>query len=249
MANNNQVNNNNRENPELDSLDILYGKPQMTKKDKFKNFLYYYKSAIILSVVVIIVLGVLIGQVVTKTDYDITVMYAGRYYINPGSYDSIDSALKEIIDTDYNGDGKLAIQIINRTIKTPDKQQQEEDESDEYLYDSTSSEEMTVFRTELMAGESVICFLDENLYKTIEDKERFLELSSALGKKPENAVDDYAIYLKDTPFANACEEFELLGDDTVVCIKKRIVTYDSEKYSYNLDAFKKLFEYNAPENK
>lgn len=249
MANENQVNNNNRENPELDSLDILYGKPQLTKKEKFKNFLYYYKSAIILCTVVIIVLGVLIGQVVTKTDPDISVMYAGRYYIDPHSYENIDAAIKSIVNTDYNGDGKIHIQFINKTIKTPDKQQQEEDESDEYLYDSTSAEELSMFRTELMAGESVICFLDENLYKTVEDKERFLELSSVLGKKPDGAIDDYAIYLKDTPFANACEEFETLGDDTVVCIKKRIVTYDSEEYSYNLDAFKKLFEYVAPENK
>lgn len=248
MANDNQVNKKNGENSELDSLDILYGKPQMTKKDKFKNFLYYYKSAIILCTVVLIVLGVLIGQVASKTDPDIYVMYSGRYYINPQSLTAIDTALKDIIATDFNKDGELYIQIINRTVKTPDKQQQEEDNSDEYLYDSSSQEDLSIFRTELMAGESVICFIDENLYKTIEDKSRFLELSSAIGTKPENAIDDYAIYLKDTPFASACEEFELLGNDTVICIKKRTVNQNKDKYSYNLEAFKKMFEYTAPEN-
>lgn len=227
---------------ELDSLDILYAKPEMTKKDKLRNFLYYHKTVLVLGAVALIILGVLIGQVASKTDPDVTVLYAGRYYIDPTSYDAIENALKEFIVDDLNSDGQLSIRIISRTIKTPDKHKQEQDGSDEYLYNSTSVEELSVFRTELMAGESVICLIDENLYKTIEDKERFLELSSALGYTPENAEDEYAVYLKDTPLADACPELEALADDTLICIKRRIVTLDKEIYDNNLEAFKRLFK-------
>ena len=240
---NNELNNKNQDSEELDSLDILYGKPKMSKMDKFKNFIYYHKTMLLIGIAATVILGILIGQVATKSEPDISILYAGRYYIDPNSQESIDSALREILDGDYNGDGKLTIQFINRTIKTPGQHKQEQDESDELLYDSSSIEEMSMLNTELMAGESVICFIDENLYKNIENKERFVELQTLLGDTPENAVDEYAVYLKDTPFADICEEFKTLGKDTVVCIKRRVVTYDKEKYEYNTDAFKKLFAY------
>ncbi len=240
---NNELNKKSQDTEELDSLDILYGKPKMSKSDKIKNFLYYNKTFLIIGIIAVAVLGILIGQVTSKSEPDISILYTGRYYIDPNSAENIDLTLKEIINKDYNGDGKLTIQFINRTIKTPGQHKQEQDESDELLYDSSSAEEIAMFNTELMAGESVICFIDENLYKTIENKDRFVELKSLLGNTPENALDDYAVYLKDTPFGNACEEFKSLGKDTVVCIKRRIVTYDKEVYEQNTDAFKILFAY------
>ena len=234
----------NKEDTEaLDSLDILYAKPKMSGMDKFKNFLYYNKFALIAGALAVVILAVLITQFATKASPDVSIMYTGRYYINPEAQTNIDLALKTVLTDDYNGDGKVTLQFINRTVKTADKQQQEQDESDEQLYNSFSAEDLSVFNTELMAGESVICFIDENLYKNITDKSRFVELKTLLGDTPEKSVDEYAVYLKDTTFASLCEELEALGEDTVVCIKRRVVTCDKEKYENNTDAFKKLFDY------
>ncbi len=239
----NQNNNENEYTENLDSLDILYGKPTLTKKEKFKNFIYYYKTTIIICICVAAVLGVLIHQAASKTEPDITLLYTGRYYIDPSSYENIEAFFDELVGVDYNKDGEFKIRLVSRTIKTADKQQQEQDESDKLLYDSVSADDLSLFRTELLAGETIICFIDENLYKTIEDKERFMTLEKALGEKPEKAVDDYGIYLKDTPFGDATKEFKTLGDDTIVCIKKRIVSIDTEIYNNNLEAFKKMFDY------
>ena len=240
MENNYQKNENNA--PEFDSLDILYGKNEMTKKEKIKNFLYYNKFTIAIVLVAAVIIGILVNQTVSRTNPDVTILYAGRYYIDPESSTQIKDAVGEVIGVDLNGDGKIFVQLIARTIKTADKQQQEQDESDELLYDSTSQEDLSMFRTELMAGESVICFIDENLYKTIDDKERFVDLSTLFGKTPESAIDDYAIYLKDIPLSQNCASLKTLGGDTVVCIKKRIVTMDQDVYNNNLEAFKKFFQ-------
>ncbi len=229
-------------NAEQDSLDILYSKPEMTKKEKFKNFLYYHKTTIIFVAVAIVVFALLIAQVVTKVEPDVYMMYAGRYYIDPKSYDSIQAAMVDRMGSDYNKDGEVMIEIINKTVKTNEMNEQQEEESGEQLYTGDMAEALSAFQTEIAAGESIILFLDVLLYENVMENGRLLPLEDALGYKPEGAIDDYGIYLKDTPFADACPEFESLHDNTIVCIKRRLITGDQKVYANNLEAFKKLFE-------
>lgn len=230
------------QNKEQDSLDILYGKTEMTKTEKFKNFIYYHKSTIIFAIVAIVVFGILMGQVMTKVEPDVYMMYAGRYYIDPKSYDSIQSTLIELMGNDYNGDGDVKIEIINKTVKTYETNEEQEDEMGEELYTGDMAEALSAFQTEIAAGESIILFLDVLLYENVMENERLLTLEEALGYKPEGAIDDYGIYLKDTPFAEACPEFKSMLDNTIVCVKRRVMTIDQKVYFNNLEAFKKLFE-------
>ena len=187
-------------------------------------------------------LAVMVGQVATKVEPDVYMMYAGRYYINPSSYDTIQKTVADLINSDYNNDGAVEVEIINKTIKTKEVNEKQEEESGEELYTGNMAEALSAFRTEIGAGQSVILFLDVLLYNDIVDEQRLMSLEDVLGYKPEGAIDDYGIYLKDTPFAEACEEFKSLGDTTIVCVKRRVLTCDKQIYQNNLDAFKKLFD-------
>lgn len=230
------------QNKEQDSLDILYGKIEMTKKEKFKNFLHYHKSTIIFVAVTVVVFALLMAQVLSKTEPDVYMMYAGRFYIDPKAYDSIQEAMTERMGSDYNGDGKIHVEITNKTVKSYEVNEKQEEENGEELYTGDLAEELSIFRTEIAAGESIILFLDSFLYEDVADEGRLLPLEDALGYKPEGAIDDYGVYLKDTPFADACPEFESMLDNTVVCIKRRVMTVDEKTYKNNVEAFKKLFK-------
>ena len=228
-------------------LDVLYEKPILTKKQKISNFIHYYKSAFIFATVAIVMIVFLTIQALGKTDPDLYVLYAGRYYLNGDSYSSINKTLTGIMNDDYNGDGTVYIEFISQTVKTREQAEKEQQESDEYLFTGDLAEGMESFRTEIMAGMSVICLLDEQLYDDIADEGRLTKLIDVLGYTPEGAKDDFGIYLKDTPFADACPEFTELSDTVIVCFKKRLVTNDSDDYINHLAAFRKLFNYEAPE--
>ena len=231
-----------KENINQDSLDVLYEKPKMSKKDRFKNFVYYNKATIIVIALAVTVLIILMGQVVTKVEPDVYVMYAGRFYLDPNSYESIQGVLTDRMGYDYNKDGKIKVEIISKTVKTKELNEQQKEEMGEELYTGNMAEALSAFRSEIAAGESVILFLDELLYEDVANEGRLLPLKDALGYKPEGAIDEYGIYLKDTPFADACPEFEGMLDNTVVCVKRRVLTCDEDVYQNNLKAFKKLFE-------
>ena len=232
---------------EYDSLERLYGKPKMSKQEKIKNFLYYNKVAIIVGAIIVVVLGVLIGQLVTKKTPDVYIMYAGRYYIDPKAYQGLDEFFVKYMNEDYNKDGEVFIEIINKTIKTYEQNKKEEEESNEELYMGNYSEELGVFQSEIAAGQSVILFIDTLLYENIKEQNRLMPLSDVLGYTPDGAMDEYGILLGNTPFANAIPEFKSMLDNTVVCIKRRVITCDQKVYNNNLDAFKKLFEAEYPQ--
>lgn len=237
------------QNEQNDGLDGLYGKIELTKKEKFKNFIYYHKIGIIVGVIIAVVLSILIGQMAGKVEPDVCFMYAGRYYVDPNSYQSIKGLFTDKINTDYNGDGEINIEIINKTIKTYEQNKKDEEESQEHLYTGDMAEALSAFQNEIAAGESVILFLDVLLYEDIRDAERLIPLSQALGYTPEGAMDEYGILLGKTPFANAVPEFKSMLDNTVVCVKRRIITCDKTTYDNNLNAFKKLFEADYPSPK
>ena len=239
-----EINNDNTEKKdgqEGGSIDILYEKKAMTKRERFSNFFYYYKTALIFSLIVIAVIIFLVIQVISKTEPDLYFLYSGRYYVDSSSYTNIQNTLSELINKDYNSDGKIYYELITKTVKTPQQAEKEQLQTDEYLYTGDLTEGLSSFRTEIMAGASIICFIDEQLYQSIADEGRLAKLSSVLGETPSLAIDEYGIYLKDTPFANACPELKKLSENTIVCIKKKIVTTDSEVYQNHLEAFKILF--------
>ncbi len=245
-----EINNDNTDKSgreEESDLDTLYGKTDLTKKQKISNFLYYYKTAIIISIIVLAVVVFLVIQTVTRTDPDLYFLYSGRYYIDADSYRNIQVAFQDLINKDYNSDGKVYFEIITKTIKFPEPANTEGQDSSTYLNGSDVLDGMSSFRTEIMAGSSVICLVDEQLYESLASEGRLETLSTVLGKAPENAIDDYGILLKDTPFAQACPELKKLSDKTVVCIKKKTVAMSEKTYEYHLDAFRILFECNNAE--
>ncbi len=84
--------------------------PPKTPKGKLENFWYHYKWHTIITVFVVGVLAVLIGQLVTKDDPDYSVVLAIQGYASDAATAKLEAELEKY-GVDVDGDGKVEVQI------------------------------------------------------------------------------------------------------------------------------------------
>ena len=223
------------------------------------NYWYHYKWHTIIVLFFAITLTICISQCSTKAQADIVVMYAGPRQLNANEHREIELAFNAVMPSDYNGDGQKYAEL-NPLVLMTDKQLAEakeriEAEGGTFYYDAnTLNNNRSSFSNQMFAGECSICLLDPNWYGDVNKSGGFRKLADVLGYKPDKAIDDYSIRLKDTAFAQYFSAFDTLPDDTVLCF--RILTSAStllpgrtneEKYAHQLDMFKSVMNFVMPE--
>ena len=226
----------------------------------FENFWYHYRGVFLAVLAGIVILGIGVFQMVTKTTPDIYIMYAGPHYYENTM--GVMNAFVAAMDKDYNDDGEKVVnilQVVNYTDEQKAKLKEEHDkmaaeakdgsEYDFSLDEGFLEEERNRFREEIMYGESIICILDPSLYGEIEGAKMLLTLEEALGYKPESAYDDYAIRFKDLPFAQYYKTFSELDEDTLIVVR-RVTAMTSLKgkkakarHENHVDFFKSIVEF------
>ena len=222
----------------------------------FKNYWYFYKWPIIIAVFFLIAFAVMIPQVIGNIDYDIYVLYAGPYIFQMGEKDQMEDIFRQLMPRDYNGDGKKQVLVADMTIMTEEQLQRAMEEFSKdgkipLVLNQYSGFHMDKpFSQEIFAGESVICLLDPSRYEQVKSRSGFLPLTEALGYKPDAAIDEYGIYLKDTEVGGYFPLFGQFPDDTILCIRRLStasvfigVKKAEVKYQYHLDFFKRLIEF------
>ena len=220
------------------------------------NFWYHYKWETLIVIFVAIVLAVVIPQSVTKTEYDTSVLFTGPEFIDADENAAIESAFRQIMH-DYDQNGSKELQLINLTAFTADQAKalvQTGSYTMSVLSPYLETNVMDNFSTQIFAGEASICLLDPYWYSIVRREDGFVPLSEILGYTPEKAIDEYSIYLKDTDFGSFFTAFDVLPDDTVLCMRRMSTASallgqnrTEKKYEINKKLLVDIFSFKAPE--
>ena len=157
--------------------------------DFFENVWYHYKWLILIVLVLASVIIVSVTQILQKGDPDIHVLFIGQNYITAEGRNEAEESLNKV-SSDYNGDGKLSMDLVELTVTTIPGQ------SYDYVYQQDA---LTRFETEIRAGMSTVFIVEESFY----DKITKLGLAAPLsvvfgeGKVPENAFDEFSFRLRE----------------------------------------------------
>lgn len=218
----------------------------LSPSERIRHIWYYYKWFIIFALIVIGFASVCFVQCANNKEPDAVIMYAGPQPMSSAYYKYIDAALTDIMSEDSNGDGEKTVDLIEITLATsaPTNSQQ----TLQSVQQDTNRERFYIERT---TGPSVIYLIDKKIYPSM--KGTLCSLEDVLGYVPENAADDYGIYLSDLPcYKNT--DLRYLPSDAVLCIRQQrqfsmIKGNDSEQYyNANVSFFKDIVNWTENKN-
>ena len=201
--------------------------------EKLDHFWFYYKWHTLVAIFIVFVLTVCIVQSCTKTEYDVTVLYAGPYIYSASEVDVVIEELNSVMPRDFSGDGEkntglVTYQVLNQEqIEALQKQlaaEREEGKTDAFLNTSYFSSQSEMYTSALMTGEYAILLIDESLYQKLEGTEgRLRKLSEVFAIVPESAFSDYGIRFCETALYQNSKQLSMLPEDTVLCLASPLV--------------------------
>lgn len=196
---------------------------------------------------------------VSREKIDINVLYTGPEYIASDIKD-MKTAFVQTMTYDYNDDGKKGVQITDITLLS-DEQLSERTKAanavgERFLYNPKDIQDSKKkFELEIFSGESLICLLDSYWFDYVVDASGLLPLKDALGYTPDNLINEYGVYLKDTKFGQFFTAFENLPDDTVLCFRRmstksifKSEKKEEERYNNHKQMLKDIFEFTLKED-
>lgn len=235
-----------------------------------ENFWYHYKWHTIVVTFFAALIIALIVQISGKEKHDIKIVFSGDLNVDienadllvslPSTLENITKAFEQLIDEDYNGDGKKNAIAYGERLISPERQKELAEEAKDKSVNtnehwvsmySASDYQTSVekIKTLMVTGEAIICLMDSHSYELFYKDSMFAKLEDVLGYLPEGAIDEYSVELKKTEFGKFFEtNFALLPDDTRICIRTKAQMKTSknfdEIYAANVDVFKKVFSFN-----
>ncbi len=190
----------------------------------WENYWYHHKwKTIIIGFFAIVGIATLV-QILTRTEPDINIMYAGPAYVPSAEYNELCAVFENIMPEDYNGDGKKSVAFKNLMIKSDmqiaaDKTAAEQ-AGVEYMLDSrANSESKSVFSTEILAGEYVVLLLDKSLYDEALTGGGLSPLSEVFDGEVMGAADEYSVRLGDMKLYKYYKAMQILPEDTLLCVR------------------------------
>ncbi len=219
------------------------------------NYWYHYKWATIIGLTFVVIFTVLISQCASKTDDDVTVLYAGPAQLSANQAREVQFALQAVMGEDYNGDGVKQATVSPLLLMTDAqleaaKKQAKEDGITLIYNQQTLNDNHTKFSTVIFSGECVICLLDPNWYGDVNNAGGFAPLKDVLGYTPEYAIDGCSVYLRDTPFAQYFTAMQAYPEDTILCVRRvatvkgfRSGSREEKEYNNQIDMFRKIMSF------
>ena len=210
------------------------------------NFWFKYKWHVIITLGFLIIFAVAFVQMLLKTDYDVTVMYAGPTYcvVYKDDYERIFQEASK----DYNGDGENHLLFNSTVYMTIERIEQaaKDNENDKLIMIRENQKSHEAFQNQMMAGTPNFFLLDPSLYE--EYKDAFGNISELIGYELDSDMlyADDAIYFKKTALAKAFASedcLKQLPDDTLICILDKHVMIDEEELNNAKDLLKSIIEY------
>ena len=168
----------------------------MTLQEKYNHFMYYYKTYVIIGLVVLIVGGVLLYHVITHVEPDLSILMINNTY-----QEIEDQSMFDEFSDRYgydNSEGKMAV-LNNFYIKT------EEEGADGELLNS-SYQNLSALQTWMYAGQDDVIIGNGVFVKnSLVDGEAFLDLREVFTPEQMEMYAEYIVYGKPVDMD---EEFE-----------------------------------------
>lgn len=162
----------------------------------FKQYGYYYKYVFITLILAVVLLTIGLVSCLSKTDYDLTVILSGDFYIYDTEVYAYENVFKEYID-DWNGDGKVNVLVMGLSTNAGNAQLN-------YSYNQR-------FQAEIMTGEVLLFITDEDKYKMLANAEGVADVSSLL---PEGYPESRYFRFSSSSFAQKVrDEYKVLCGD------------------------------------
>jgi len=214
------------------------------------NLWFKYKWVIIISSAFLITFAVLLIQILTRTNYDVHIVYAGpglRDFATPEGQKYREKYIEAFLPvaTDRNGDGEINISVNNIVYLTPEQQ---EEVAEDNMYDLLAMEQANKqsykdFQDVIMSGSMVFCLLDPSLFNDYKDA--FGNINDILGYEVDSELlyAENAIYFKKTEFAKNVSVFNSLPGDTILCVMTRHQLTSDEEEKTAIDMLEKIMAY------
>lgn len=219
------------------------------------NYWYHYKWITVIVAFFVLVLGIGTFQMCSKEDYDIDILYTGPAMLNTDQKRDLAAAFASVMSGDFNEDGEKTVLINDITVlsdeQIAEKEAEAKAESDQLYYDYKSRENaISQVTTLISGGETVICLMDEYMYDKYKSNNAFVPLTELLEDVPDYALDEYSVYLMDTPFGQYFSACMALPADTILCVRRASVFGGNNKsaekrYELNIETFKQLFAFSV----
>lgn len=220
-----------------------------------ENYWYHNKWQTILVVFFTAFGAVAVSQMISKINDDVIILYGGPYQFSANETREIQSALQSVMSADFNGDGEKHVQMISILLMSQEQIETARKNAAAsgnvvVLNNATLIQNRSQFSTQIFAGETVICLLDPNWYTDVYENGGFIKLSEALGYTPDNAIDEYSIYLHDTGIADYFTALQVFPEDTILCVRRMstATAFKSEKkeairYENQLQMFRDMMSF------
>ena len=215
-------------------------------KTKVKIFFTYYKWYIFIALFFVVAITVMVVQMCTRDEYDISVMYAGNAILNDSAGAHIESAFETL--------GKEGEKAVLYELTVMDDEEIGKAYEKGYTSASVSPEKVRKHREALamnvMSDEYFILMLSPECYEIMKSNnalERLDDIGVALGDSQLRA-DEYSLMLSALGFAKANKAFAIFPSDTVVCFKKISEMNEDkkkkqEKRAHDIEILKKMVSY------
>ncbi len=182
------------------------------------NLWFKHKWAIIIVSVFFITFLILFIQFLTRTKYDIHVVYAGPKYLANFQDQYIEALVP--VAADGNGDGEVNVAFSTIVYLTPEQQKEVAggNKNNEIAMQQANKESHQDFQDLMMSGSMAFFLLDPSLYEEYSDA--FGNVSEILGYEVDSELlyADNAVYFKKTEYAKNITAFNNLPNDTILCV-------------------------------
>ena len=217
------------------------------KGNFWENVWYRHKWAIILGGAALAMILILCLSMCRTEKKDINIIYIGPEY--DVSYVENLDAMKEkfqLICPDYDENGESEVGVPNMICRSPeqlDKYAQENPNFDMGPMRTENSKTLETFSAQLMSGQLTIYLMDPYFYDNYA-KQACVPISEILGYEADSELlyNEKAIYFSKTEFAKHFSEFDVLPDDTLMCVVKTVNT-DTKLFENSCDYVKRVVEF------
>ena len=223
------------------------------------NYWYHYKWVTVFTLFIALVVIIGVVQMANREDPDIRIVYCGPSVIDGEQKEKIESAFAQIMQKDYNEDGKKSVRLTCLTILSEEQLERKIAEAaaddDTIYYDPNSRKEVLQQLNSLLgSGETIICMLDDYVYASLAEQNAFASLEGILGAAPEYAIDEYSVRLYDLPFAKYFDCFGAIDDSARFCIRNMAASAlignrktTEKEYEWHKELFSDIFAFTLPE--
>ena len=208
------------------------------------NFWYHHKWKTLLTVFFGGVILFCTVHACSKPSYDAHIIYAGPVYYGEELYKEATAKLSGYLPSDFNEDGQKLVDFVN-VLYVPEELAEEYMEQGVNFDPYQNEQSLSLFRTEIMNGQCLICLMDPEVYDKMSELNVFRPLAEIFDEVPENAADDYAFLAEDLPAFRRMGE-SVFPEDTVVCLRVKNSAYGAVNsewdrvYAFHEELFRKL---------